>query len=132
MRPPLEIPMRSRPAAGITCAVANRHFGTTVRDDYRWMEDWTDPATRAWVDGENAFTRATLDPLPARSAIRDRITELTRDVSPGNATLRFAGRTLFALKDQPPKNPPMLVVLPSVDDLFSQLGVTCRRVAPAP
>lgn len=110
-------PAPTRPPVAPRHPVENRYFGTTIRDDWQWMEDWNDPATRAWVEGENAFTRATLDPLPGRAAIRERITELTRDVSPGYATLRWAGRTLFALKDQPPKNQPMLVVLPSVDDL---------------
>jgi len=110
-------PAPAKPPVAARHPVENHYFDRTVRDDYQWLEDWTDPATRAWVAGENAFTRAKLDPLPARSAIRDRITELTRDVSPEYSQLRYAGHTLFALKDQPPKNQPMLVVLPSVDDL---------------
>src|SRR5205814_9779831 len=80
-------------------------------------EDWADPTVKTWVEKQNAHTRGVLDALPARPAIRDRIAELTRDIAPDYFALEYRGGTLFALKDQPPKNQPMLVVLPSVDDL---------------
>ena len=97
--------------------VEQHYFGTTVRDDYQWMEDWSDPVVKKWVDGQNATTRGILDAIPSRPAIRDRIAELSRDIAPDYFALEFRGGTLFALKDQPPKNQPMLVALPSVDDL---------------
>ena len=97
--------------------VEDRYFDRTVRDDYQWMEDWSDAALKAWVDQQNAYTRGVLDQIPSRPAIRDRVAELSRDISPDYSALEFRGGTLFALKDQPPKNQPMLVALASVDDL---------------
>src|SRR5580765_2303438 len=97
--------------------VEDRYFGDTVRDDYQWMENWSDPGVKSWVESQNAYTRGVLDQIPSRAAIRDRVAELSRDISPDYAALEYRGGTLFALKDQPPKNQPMLVALPSVDDL---------------
>jgi prolyl oligopeptidase len=106
-----------KPPAAPRRPVEQHYFGTTVRDDYQWLEDWSDAAVKTWVDGQNAHTRAILDALPSRPAIRDRVAELSRDIAPDYFALEYRGGTLFALKDQPPKNQPMLVVLPSVDDL---------------
>jgi prolyl oligopeptidase len=97
--------------------VETSYFGVPVTDDYQWLEDWSDPAVKSWVEGQNAYTRDVLDSIPARPAIRDRVAELSRDIAPDYTALAFRHGTLFALKDQPPKNQPMLVVLPSVDDL---------------
>jgi len=100
--------------------VEDRYFGDTVRDDYQWMENWSDPGVKSWVEGQNAYTRGVLDQIPARPAIRDRVAELSRDISPDYSALEYRGGTLFALKDQPPKNQPLLVALPSVDDLSQE------------
>ena len=114
--PPARGDQGGRPPAAAKKPVENTYFDTTVRDDYQWMEDWSNPATKSWVDAENVYTRSILDRLPSRAPIRDRIEELTRSISPEYFGLTYRGRVLFALKDQPPKNQPMLVVLPSVDD----------------
>jgi len=106
----------SKPPAADRHPVVDRYFGTKVRDDYQWMEDWSTPATQSWVEAENRYTRGVLDRIPSRTAIRDRIDELTRSISPNYFELDFRGSTLFALKDQPPLNQPMLVALGSVDD----------------
>ncbi|RYZ04072.1 MAG: S9 family peptidase [Myxococcales bacterium] len=50
--------------------------GVTVRDPYRWLEDVDSPATRAWVEAQNAVTRGYLDGLPRRTEIRGRLREL--------------------------------------------------------
>ena len=86
-----------------------------VVDDYRWLESLSDRAVKDWVEQQNTATRHTLDALPSRDAIRDELKQLI-----GNAPVtRYgfewvggnAGGKLFALKRQPPKNQPMLVVL---------------------
>jgi len=105
------------PAAADKRPAEARYFGTTVRDDYQWMENWSDSTLKSWVESQNSYTRGVLDQIPARPAIRDRVAELSRDISPDYSSLEYRGGTLFALKDQPPKNQPMLVALSSVDDL---------------
>src|SRR5580698_1063564 len=45
----------------------NDTYGTTVvTDPYRWLEDQTSPATRAWIKAEDACTDAALGKLPGR------------------------------------------------------------------
>jgi len=41
------------------------YHGVAVTEDYRWLENWGDPAVHAWSDSQNAHTRAFLDALPA-------------------------------------------------------------------
>ena len=107
----------AKPPAAERRPVEDRYFGSPVRDDYQWMENWGDPALKAWVEQQNRYTREVLDAIPSRPAIRDRVDELTRSISPAYSDLDYRGGTLFALEDQPPRNQPMLVALPSVDDL---------------
>jgi prolyl oligopeptidase len=40
--------------------------GVEVIDPYRWLEDQHSPETRRWIDAQNAYSAAMLDPLPAR------------------------------------------------------------------
>ena len=42
------------------CVQATYH-GTTVTDDYRWLENWADPAVKTWSQAQNAHARAVLD-----------------------------------------------------------------------
>ncbi|MCB1280106.1 MAG: hypothetical protein KDB18_01130, partial [Salinibacterium sp.] len=39
----------------------DEYFGEKVADPYRWLEDPDAPETRAWVDEQNAVSRAWLD-----------------------------------------------------------------------
>ena len=47
--------------------------GIDVPDPYRWLEDQDSPATRAWIDAENAYTRAVLDAVPDRAGLRQSV-----------------------------------------------------------
>ncbi len=52
------------------------YHGTRIADPYRTLEDSDAPASRAWIAAENDLTNQVLSRLPARQAIRDRLTEL--------------------------------------------------------
>ena len=96
--------------------VTDEYQGVKVVDDYRWLENWEDPQTKQWSAAENARSRAYLDQLPARSAIKERLRQL---ISAGSATyydLQNRGGVLFAMRDQPPQQQPVLVSLLSPDD----------------
>lgn len=51
--------------------VTDTYFGTTVADPYRWMEVVDSAQTTAWVNAEGDLTRAYLDAIPQRAAIRN-------------------------------------------------------------
>ncbi|HVZ94402.1 MAG TPA: prolyl oligopeptidase family serine peptidase [Phycisphaerales bacterium] len=96
--------------------VTNEYHGVKVTDDYQWLENWSDPEVKAWSDAQNQHTRAVLDAIPHADDIRARLTELETGMSEDYRSLKWSGGRLFALKNQPPKQQPMLVWMSSPDD----------------
>jgi prolyl oligopeptidase len=96
--------------------VTDTYYGTAVRDDYRWLEDWNAPAVQAWSEAQSARARAVLDRLPRFAEIRERVGQIARFRSPSYGSLAERGGLLFALKNEPPKQQPFLVTLKSADD----------------
>ena len=56
--------------------VVDTYFGMRVPDPYRWLEEIDSPQTQAWVAAEGNLTRAYLDAIPQRAAIKKRLTAL--------------------------------------------------------
>ena len=52
------------------------YFGTVVADPYRWLEDANSAETKQWVDAQNVVTQSYLAQIPARAAIKQRLTTL--------------------------------------------------------
>ncbi len=100
--------------------VVDAYHGVDVVDDYRWLENSTDPEVALWIAAQNAHTRAVLDGWPGRDALRRRVTELTVSGSVAYGALHAAGGQLFAIKRQPPLEQTLLVVLADADDLASE------------
>ncbi len=67
--------MMSKSLARRDDTVDNYH-GTLVADPYRWLEDPAASDTLEWVEAQNAFTEDYLASIPARAALRDRMTAL--------------------------------------------------------
>jgi len=65
-----------RPPATRTGPETDDYHGTRVADPFRWLEDVDSPETLAWVAAQNLVTFDYLRSLPAREAIRQRLTEL--------------------------------------------------------
>src|SRR3954466_4819101 len=101
----------------------DRYHGVEIVDDYRWLENWDDPAVKAWSDAQNAYARSVLDHLPGVDAIRKEVTAIRKIQVPRYGSLIYAGGQLFALKTEPPKQQPVLVVMPSEDDPASARAV---------
>lgn len=87
------------------------YFGTTVSDDYTWLEDPKSPETKAFVDAENAYAQAFLGGIAERPRLHDRLEALM-----GQKTASFldvarprAAKGLFVLEAHPPKQQPILV-----------------------
>jgi len=109
----------SRPATA-RHPVTDKYHDVAVTDDYRWLEDMSDPAVKKWVGEQNRYTRKYLDAIRSRAAIERRVRELyTARAASYYAPVERGGR-LFALKNQPPKEQAMLVTLASVDDPASE------------
>ena len=100
--------------------VTDLYHGTTVTDDYQWIENTGDTTVRTWIASENQYARTVLDGLPSRDAIARRLEELHRNISAQYYSLVYRRGALFALKSQPPKEQPLLVLLKSADDLASE------------
>jgi len=108
--PPLATPKRP---------VTDDYNGTKVTDDYRWLEQASDPEVREWSSAQNARTRAYLDRLPMRPAIAERLAQLYNNPSPRFSNLQSRAGVLFAIETQPPKLQPFLVTLASAEDAAS-------------
>lgn len=85
--------------------------GVRVPDPYRWLEAGDDPRVRAWDEAQTRRTRAVLDALPWRPALRRRLEELYAAGAVGGP--RLAGGRLFFLRRRPGAPQPALVVRPA-------------------
>ncbi|MEO6280251.1 prolyl oligopeptidase family serine peptidase [Roseateles sp.] len=74
--------------------VEDRHFGDTVIDRYRWMENDKDADWLPFMKAQNAHTRRVIDALPGRPALLQRIQQLSGDAVATSA-LQRAGQRLF-------------------------------------
>src|SRR5512138_3420581 len=95
--------------------VVDVYHNVQVPDDYRWLEDWSKPEVRSWSEAQNAYARGILDHLPQREAVRQRVEELATAISESYPDVASQQGQVFALKRQPPKQQPFLVVMESVD-----------------
>ena len=82
--------------------------GRAVADPFRPLEDPDDPATRAWVEAQNALTGTVLAAVADRRAIRDRVAELW-DYPRAGAPLERGGR-FFQLRNSGLQNQSVLYV----------------------
>src|SRR6185437_10458526 len=74
--PALNLAMADSPPAAPTKKVVDTHFGTTIADPYRYMEEFKDPAVQAWVRAQADYADKTLRSIPGRAALLERIDEL--------------------------------------------------------
>ena len=114
---PKVAPIRAMPPETPKKPVTDVYHGVTVADDYRWLEDWNDPQVKKWSDAQNAHARAFLDHLPHVAAIRARVTEIMSAKTVSYSRLEYRKGMLFAIKREPPKQQPFLIVLSSPDAL---------------
>lgn len=91
-------------------ALADTYHGVEVADPFRWLEDSKNPKVQAWSRAENVKARAYLDKIPFLGKIRSRLVELEQSTSVSYYSLAFRKGKLFALKSQPPKQQPFLVM----------------------
>lgn len=100
--------------------VSDTYYNIDVVDNYRWLENYEQPAVEAWSDVQNNFTRDYLDNIAEREAIKRRLTEIQNDISTEYYDLKYRNGLFFAMKKQPPLEQPLLVVFESLDDLSTE------------
>ena len=90
--------------------VPETYHDVTVADPYRWLENDTAATVTQWSAAQNALSRRYLDALPQRAAIGARVARLLQSQPVDHYGFQFR-KQLFALKRQPPRNQPLLVVM---------------------
>jgi len=106
-----------QPPATIAQPVSNTYHGVEVADNYQWLEVVADSAVEAWSSAQNDYARRYLDNIPVRAGLAARLKQLYQEASPSYKDFAYVGDRLFALKDDPTKDQPMLVVMDSPHDL---------------
>ncbi len=100
--------------------VTDTYHGVTVHDPYRWLEDAGSDEVQAWTAAQNAHTRAVLDKIASREAIKTRLTALVRRGSLSFYSFKAHGELIFAMLNDPGKQQPMLVTLDAAADPASR------------
>ncbi|TPG05340.1 prolyl oligopeptidase family serine peptidase [Sphingomonas oligophenolica] len=83
-----------KPPVARVVPVTETLFGTTLTDNYRWMETANDPDWMPYITGQNATARATLAAIPGRDALLKRISALSGDAV-STKTVQRAGALTF-------------------------------------
>ncbi len=101
-------------------SVVDTYYGIKVTDDYRWLENGSSPAVKAWVAAQNAYTHAYLEQQPQRAKLVQAILAMRRQAHPGYGLLETVNGRLFALRFSPQQSSPVLVMFRSPEDKASE------------
>ena len=89
----------------------------TVTDNYRWLENFDSPNTKAWSDAENIRARTYLSALPDHAVAAQETRALILSLSNDYNDMQQRPDGLFALCNDVHKQQPYLVLLPSAAKL---------------
>lgn len=95
--------------------VVEEHFGHTIVDPYRWLENdvRSDRQVVEWVEAQNAVTQDHLATLPGRDIFRERLAAML-NYEQFTAPIKRGGRYFFT-RNSGQDNQPVLYVRESVD-----------------
>jgi prolyl oligopeptidase len=96
------------PPEALAIPVKDDYFGTTIVDNYRWLEDANSPETKAFIDAENAYTARYMEQARIRPQISDDLDALEH-VSTWTAPIQ-RGDDLFFEKMLAGENQPSIYV----------------------
>src|SRR5579862_2231813 len=103
--------------------VTDTYHKVTVTDDYRWLEDFDDPAVKQWAAAQNAYSRTALDALPDRDALSGELRKIFQPAKARYFPLVQRGAAIFAMKSDQRHQHQIVVTLTSLDDLSSERTV---------
>jgi|HubBroStandDraft_1064217.scaffolds.fasta_scaffold32574_1 prolyl oligopeptidase len=110
----------SLPAQTAKKPVTDTYGKVAVTDDYRWLEDFDDPAVKQWADAQNAAARSSLDALPDRDAISRELRQIFQPAKARYSPIEQRGGKIFAMKSDQQHQHQIVVTLGSLDDLASE------------
>ena len=100
--------------------IVDTYYNVKVIDNYRWLEDGASPEVKQWVAEQNAYTAAWMDKLPQRDPILDYLKQRMKASHTGYGGFEVRNGRLFALRFDPGKAGPALVVFSSPEDKASE------------
>lgn len=103
--------------------VTDTYGAVTVTDDYRWLENFDDPAVKQWASAENAAARTYLDALPNRDALTRELRRVFQPDKPRYFPIAERGGKIFAMKSDPRHQHQIVVTLQSLDSFASEQTV---------
>jgi prolyl oligopeptidase len=103
--------------------VTDTYDKVTVTDDYRWLEDFDDPAVKQWAAAQNAAARGFLDALPDRDALSRELRQVFQPAQARYFPIEQRGGKIFAMKSDPQHQHQIVVTLASLDNLASERTV---------
>jgi prolyl oligopeptidase len=101
--------------------VSEQLHGTTVVDNYRWMEDMKSTEFQTWLKTQARYANGVLAQLPGRAALRARLGELQDAGETTAAYTPTAGGAIFYLKREQGQNQYRLWLRAGLDGADRQL-----------
>jgi prolyl oligopeptidase len=103
--------------------VTDTYGKITVTDDYRWLENFDDPAVKQWAGAQNAAARVFLEALPDRDALSRELRQIFQPAQARYFPIEQRGGKIFAMKSDRQHQHQIVVTLASLDDLASERTV---------
>ncbi len=96
--------------------ITDNYFGTDIVDNYRYLENFNNPAVQQWVKAQADYTIDTLSKIPGRAAFLDRVQELDGSVpAKVYGIMRLANGNIFYLKIEAQEDVAKLYMRSSLD-----------------
>ncbi|MCA8832704.1 prolyl oligopeptidase family serine peptidase [Hymenobacter pini] len=107
------LPQLSQAQSGVPAApsvpATDTYFGTTVTDPYRNLENLQDPAVASWMKVQSQYARQTLDAIPGRQELLNKMLEIDKRKAARITDLRVADNDrYFYFKSRPQDQQPKL------------------------
>ena len=109
--------------------LVERIGGFSIADPYRWLENAADPQVVAWSAAQDALTRPSLDAIPGREALAERLRTLLQTGREGPPVPR--GEVGFRLRRAPDQQHAVVVVGPLDDPTRIRTLIDPHEVDPS-
>ena len=103
--------------------VTDTYGKVKVTDDYRWLENFDDPAVKQWAAKQNAAARAFLDALPDRDVLSRELRKVFQPAQARYSPIEQRGGKIFLMKSDQQHQHQIVITLASLDNLASERTV---------